>query len=591
MATIEELKIALINADKAGDSDAARKLAAVIQREQSKIVPSRPDAQVEIPQQANTPTMAEQAIGAGETALALGTGATGGSIGYIGGVLQGLAQQILSGNFGTPQAAEAVKASAEEGAQAFTYQPRTQAGQQITEATSQALEPLQALAPAAVELGAVTSGLKNAPRATQAQRAIIEEPQTISPRATQAQELPVPINLTEGQKTRQFAQQQFEREIAKQPELGQPLRERFADQNEAIIKNFDTFIDASGSELSDLRATGTAVDKALRERAMKDKNKIKIAYTNAEKAGEMEAPTTLESVIQHINESAPEAEVSNVLKAARQKALQLGIAVEDGNGNLIPQPTTLKNAEIFRRSISAATNAEPTNIRQSTIMKGLIDESTSGIGGELYKNARELRTKYANDYENAGLVRDLIGKKRGTEDRKIAIEDVFQKSILNASTDEVNNVKRLLLTGEEGGSQAWKELQGATLRYIKDEATKNVARDERGNPLVSASQLDRILKGLDKGGKLEEIFGKKGANQLRIINDVSKDVLVAVPNSVNSSNTAATILAGLDIALSGTMGVPAPIMSGLRLLANRVKDQKVKMRVKKALGEIQGEKK
>lgn len=163
MATIEELKIALINADKAGDSDAARKLAAVIMREEGKTVPSRPDEQIVLQTPEQAPTLAEKAIGVGETALALGTGATTGAAGYIGGVLQGLAQQILSGNYGTTQAAEAVKASAEKGAQAFTYAPRTEAGQQMTEATSQALEPLQAIAPAAVEIGAATSALKTRP--------------------------------------------------------------------------------------------------------------------------------------------------------------------------------------------------------------------------------------------------------------------------------------------------------------------------------------------------------------------------------------------------------------------------------------------
>ena len=85
------------------------------------------------------PTLGQQLVGAGETALALGTGATGGLVGTIYGAGTGLAQQILSGDFGTPEAVRAVEASAAKGAQALTYQPRTQAGQEQVQAVGQVL--------------------------------------------------------------------------------------------------------------------------------------------------------------------------------------------------------------------------------------------------------------------------------------------------------------------------------------------------------------------------------------------------------------------------------------------------------------------
>ena len=59
-------------------------------------------------------SIGEQALGAGETALAMGTGATSGAAGQIVGTLKGLAEQILSGEFGTQEAAQAIKAKAEE---------------------------------------------------------------------------------------------------------------------------------------------------------------------------------------------------------------------------------------------------------------------------------------------------------------------------------------------------------------------------------------------------------------------------------------------------------------------------------------------
>jgi len=123
------------------------------------------------------------------------------------------------------------------------------------------------------------------------------------------------------------------------------------------------------------------------------------------------------------------------------------------------------------------------------------------------------------------------------------------------------------------------------VKFLRDEATKGVGRDELGNPILSPGQLDRVITQLDKSGKLDFVFGKKGAEQLRTINDVAKDVLVAPPGSVNTSNTASVLAGMMDIAISGTAGVPAPIMTSFRLLTKGIKDAKTRSRVKQALGE------
>lgn len=627
MATLQELELALVNADKAGDLDAARRLAAVL-------VKARQDTTNQIPntivpgttQERVEPSLGEKIIGTGEAALTLGTGVTGGTVGMIGGTLKGLAEQILSGQFGTPQAANAVEQSAMQGAQALTYAPRTQAGQEMAAATGEALQQVIPITPMTAELGAISAGARAArpAMAATAQRvaapvqaaatkvkvaetvkqaipgAAPKRPTPGTPasggaagvdmatlRQAKADELPVPIKLTEGQKTRQFEQQRFERETAKLPEVGAPIRERFATQNKQLQQNLENFIDMTGAEAPDLRSIGLTVDKALRDRAARDKTRIRTLYKEAEKAGEMEAPVKLDTVVKHLVDNAPEAEVANVLKATRAKALQLGVATEAPDGTLIAQPVSLKTAELFRRSIGGATNAEPTNIMQASQMRSLIDASTEGLGGNMYKQARAARARFGSDYENIGLVKNLLGQKRGSNDRAIAMEDVLRRSVIDPSTslDTVRQVRRLLQTEGPNGQQAWKELQGGTLKFMRDEATKGVGRDELGNPILSPAQLDRVVGQLDKSGKLDFVFGKKGAEQLRIINDVAKDVLVAPPGAVNTSNTASVLAGMMDIAISGTAGVPAPVMTSFRLLTKGIKDAKTRARVRQALGE------
>lgn len=601
------------------------------------------------PPPAPEPTLGQKIIGTGEAALTTLTGATGGAIGMLGGTAKGIAEQILSGQFGTKEAADLVEKSAAEGAQMFTYAPRTQSGQDQAEAVANVAQNLipvagiqGALAPvgavrsaaptstlartAAVETartvggeraaGAVTGTLKAADRAaelvntgvtTLPRRALealrrTDDTSAATPgtlgsagaaatdmalqRRTTAESLPVPIRLTQGQATRDPAQLKFEVETAKLPVEGAPLRQRIVEQNDAILRNFDAMVDAAGAEAPTLRAVGAAVDQALVKQAAKDKAQVRTMYKAAEQAGEMEAPVTLTSLVQHLNEAAPEAATAPVLTTARAKALQLGLAVEK-DGQLVPAPVPLKTAELFRQSVNRATNFEPTNVRQSTIMKGLVDEATDGLGGDLYRQARSQRQRYAQNYENRAVVANLLRSRKGTTDRAVALEDVFTHSVLKGSLDDVRNVRRVLQRGGEEGAQAWKELQGATVNHIRDRATRSVATDGSGNKVISADGLAKAVKDLDIDGRLDFIFGKQGAQQMRDISDLAQYVKTVPPEAaINTSNTAVTLLTGFgDLALSGASGAPLPLLTMTKLVRQQVKDRALRRRIEDALGQ------
>lgn len=404
-------------------------------------------------------------------------------------------------------------------------------------------------------------------------------------RQATAGNLPVPIELTKGQATRDPMQLKFEVETAKQPEIGAPLRENTMQQNQSILGNFDHWIDSTGAEAPTLRATGQAVDKPLVAAAARDKAEIRVAYKNAEKAGELEAPVTLDSVVSHLNESGPEAATAPLLTVARNKAIQTGVAEIGPDGNLVAKPVPLKIAEEFRKSIGAATDYTPTNIRQATIIKGLVDEATDGMGGNLYKQARALRAKYAQTYEDRAVISKLLNNKRGTSDRQVALEDVWNHSIMNGSLDDVTHLHDVLKKSGADGQQAWKELQGATLQHVRDEAFGNVATDASGNRVVSPAKLDKVIRALDADGKLDFIFGKQGAQQMRDIRDISQFVKTVPPEAaINFSNTAATLLAAFgDAGLVGMTGLPVPVTSLTKALIKHVRDAKLKARVADAL--------
>jgi len=89
------------------------------------------------------------ALGGLETAVALIPGGVAGTLGAIEGAGTGLAQQILAGQFGTPEAMRAVEQSAAKRAEVYSrpFQPSTQEGQQQTQAVGQLLQALPPVFP------------------------------------------------------------------------------------------------------------------------------------------------------------------------------------------------------------------------------------------------------------------------------------------------------------------------------------------------------------------------------------------------------------------------------------------------------------
>lgn len=677
MATIQELESALINAHKAGDSDAARKLANVLvaaKKDASNLIPDSSVAgTMATPTPAPDPTIGQRLFGAGEAGLNTLTGMTGGAVGMAGGMVKGMTQAILDGTFGTKDAADMVERSAMQGAQALTYQPRTATGQQYAENIGDVMNqmaPIAAIAHTLPPMGmaargtpggvavragaegvardaanfaakpaevgglvapgaagdvaaagatrAVDSAAKGAQRVASMAQGVTTLPRralaaisgaedstptrgtmtsggsagtdVAAMRKATADQLPVPMGdlLTKGDLTRDPAQQKFEVETAKMPEEGKPLRDRLIAKNQALLENFDTAIDQTGAEAPTLRAVGVAVSQALVDKAARAKTEIRARYKAAENAGEMEAPITLQSVVDHLNESAPDAATAPLLTTARARAIQTGMAIEGPDGQLIAQPITLKRAETFRQAVGAATDYTPTNIRQSAILKALVDEATQGMGGDLYRQARAARARYAQEFEDHAVISKLLNNKRGTSDRQVALEDVFNHAIVKGSLDDVRTVRKTLQTAGSDGAQAWKELQGATLRDIRDKATQSVALDSAGNRVLSPAALDKAINALDADGKLDFIFGKKGAQTLRDIREIAQISKTVSPEAaINHSNTAATLAAFADTVFSGLIGGPAPVATSTRFALQHIKDIRLRNRIRDALNEAQ----
>jgi hypothetical protein len=634
MATAQEYAAWIVkNADKRGTPEFDT-VAQAYQFAKAQETTAATQAQIAPPPR--QPTIGQQLVGAGEAALTFSTAATGGTLGTIGGVLKGLSEQILSGQFGTPEAMRAVEQAAAAGGQALTYQPRTETGQERVQAAGQflatALPPVLPVVAAPGQLVQATrqaapivqatarrgvTAAQQAARATgqvvarpvQAVTTAVQETLGIEPsapaptpgrvsvgaaatpevlrRTATAEGLPVPVTLTKGAATRDAQQLAFEKEQIKS-DLGGPLRQRAEENNLQLLQNFDTLVDMTDAQLMDLASTGGAVVKSLTEGLTAAKNKTRAAYKAAEKAGELENNVTLNSVVEYINENIPEGDLAPVLKAARSKAIAVGAAVQDENGNLIPQPVTLKQAESLRQTFQRA-GFEGADQFHGGSLRRVFDTETEGMGGDLYKKARATRIEQARKYENRAIVARLIKNRKGMEDPQVASDQVFRRSILNSSPDEITFLKRVLLTSGQDGQQAWKELQGATVRHLRDEATKGMGMDSQDRPLISPAKLHQTVKALDANGRLDVMLGKQNAQIVRDIDDVVRYVTTVPPGTlVNTSGTAGTLMAAIaEAGATGALtGLPLPVATGLRQIVKMRKEGRTRAQINEALNAL-----
>lgn len=538
---------ALANNDLASMSDAGLQLIAGSSVSQIPVEPGAVTTPTIQPEQ----TVADRVRGLIETPFALAANLATGPITYLAGV-------------GGPEVQRKIAAN-------IQYQPRTQMAQDVLNIIGRGVEAtkLPPFMPGAVTFQPlVSTATTQAGRAitTQAAKApatldevinIIRSQEQKPPmigmgsaetgkaleRQVRAQELRVPVALTKGQATREPGAQQFEIETAKTyPEtVGSPILQRQIETNQNILSNFDAYTTATGAEMSGLlRPVGKIVDAALVKQAKEAKNKVNEAYKLARESGETKATVPYDNLIAYINEQGP---------TVKEKLAPILGAVEDQLKKNDPQGNgivTIDALEDVYQFINRNSQPGTPNEVQARELKSLINQSTEGAGGDLYRKARQMRVQYARQFENAAAVDKLLSKKPGTTDRSVALEDVFDFAILKGSFDDTRNIALLLKKGGAEGQQAWKELQGQTLDYIRDQVTKSTQRDASGRPIPSAARMNTIVRDLDADGKLDYIFGKKGAEEIRNLRDVMLDVYSSVPGTANYSNTSSALIRALE---------------------------------------------
>jgi len=383
-------------------------------------------------------------------------------------------------------------------------------------------------------------------------------------RAERAQRQGVP--LTKGEQTQSLAQQQLEQDLLKsnKPQLVAPLTNLKQQQQEAIGRQFQKLTEATGSTVADvdpiyLRDVGKIVDAPLMAEYQKSINNYRSKYNAADNAGETLQEVPYQSLVDYINKQTPTTRTS--LAPILQDTLeQLRINDPDGTGNI-----SIRALEDVYQNIGKKAQPGTPNSTYGKDLKGLIDETTEGAGGDLYKEARAARRQFAKEFEDVAAVAKLVGSKG--EDRLVRLSNVFDNVVLGSSKEDVQHITSLLKRAGQEGQQAINELKGQTVQWLKGQATGV-------NGVTKFDNFRKAVDKLEREDKLTELFGKDGREQILDLRDTVKDAMVKQPGAVNYSNTASALMRGLEnIALR----VP-----GAKTVAELRQDYKTKKQAKEA---------
>jgi hypothetical protein len=346
-----------------------------------------------------------------------------------------------------------------------------------------------------------------------------------------ASALPVPINLTRGQATRDPMQFAWEQRVAGQQGAGEQLTALLKEQNRALIENLNVLgaknapstFDASQKLIQHI----DEVNNALRER-------ISAAYGAVrDSAGRPALMSTEEFTKQSKNlltEGRPE--LASLVSLADYLPETVAKQYNDIlSGKL---PLTVDTAQFLDRAwggvqrgtqdstIKTAIGHLRTALNQAPVSDALGAESMAA-----YQTAKQLAK------QRFDLIRDIPAFK--AVDNGVEPDKFFQRYVQGANVSELAGLKQLV--GQENTTM----LQQTMLGNLK-KAALNKASDENG--VFSQSTFNNILQDPVQAPRIAELF--KGDPQtlghLYRIGRVSEN-LIKIPagSKVNTSNTASAV--------------------------------------------------
>lgn len=343
---------------------------------------------------------------------------------------------------------------------------------------------------------------------------------------------------TVGQITRNFEDQQVERELAKDNQAGSPLRANDQSNNRALLNHTEGLIDETAGQAgtADHAEAWKQVTDALQKGKDTLKAKVDAMYQAARQSAGDAKVINLQPMLQALKGLKPEflasTEGTALMKGVQAQLKQFGVKMGKGN-----QMLTVDEAENMRQFLNSVSSYE--NSRLINKVKDALDEvvNQSGNGG-VFTEARAARRLLGQQYENNQALLDVLGQKKGMADRVVPFDKGLQKYVTGSgSVDHLKVlVERLKSLGTPEANQALQSLKAATINAAYQKAIASAATNELGDPVFSGAAFKKALDGIGMR-KLNVIFNNQELGKLGTLTRAGVNLTTSVPGAVNHSNT------------------------------------------------------
>ena len=417
-------------------------------------------------------------------------------------------------------------------------------------------------------------------------------------RVARAQSLRQPVTLTKGGASGDFPDQQAESILNMSPTEGAAIRAHNAEINKALTENLKSVSTNQKPTVTDPYHAGKAFQQALGKAEDASLTKVGQLYDKAELTGgnqPVDPQPMIDGLMKHLddlvvdNDAKPALSMLNVLK-------RMGLATVDSSGNILPTGKTLTATEamaLYKSANQKYVQGSNSSRILGDFKRGILEalDNTGSSAGSDFKAATAAFKAHAEKFDNPKLVSALLRVTKGTDDPIVASENVLDKIVMKGSIDDIKNIKATLASSDKTvrkeALQAWRNMRAATADFLLEKAymgnSVNVAQER----VISGSNIINAVKQLGGGGaaksealgwmKIEAIMGKKTANELKNIVQVSLDATRKVNGAATTSGTAerlAAILGHVPLAKPAAIVVKAA-MSGVKTQANKMAEQEM----------------
>ena len=364
----------------------------------------------------------------------------------------------------------------------------------------------------------------------------------------QLQSLPVPVPATRSQLLRDPAGIRAEANAAGTAAGGDIANIHNA-SNQALLDNLDALdTQVRGTGTTAARATvpsesGNTLTAAVKAKEALSKANYSKLYDAADTSGETLAKADVTPIVDLIK-STPD-----------QSHFGYAKAWIDQNSDGAGSGMAIRDLEDLRKAaVAKAMNGGEDGYYAGKLISA-IDDTTAGAGGDLYKAARAARKAHAMEFDEQGLVSDLVSNKSRMDPTTRAENAV--NAVKNGSLDQIEGLKSTLLTGGNAttrtmGKQAWREVRSQVIQDIKDKATSGIGVTSDGTPNLTPGKLNAALRSYGPE-KLDAIFGPATASTLDRLMEAAK-VTKVIPSSGPpvGSTTVQNVLSFLEKGLTKT---------------------------------------